>query len=391
MTESERRWSLAAAISSIAVFGIGIGAGGPLLSLILEARGTDSSVPGLNAAAGFIGVIAGPLLMPRLVARFGFKRFLLAALPLSLVLFLLLKPLDSLGAWFVLRFFGGLCGSSIFAATEAWISQLVGDTGRGRVMGIYTASLAAGFAVGPIVVSLTGIGGWAPFLSCALIEIIAMLPLAAVPGRGGDPDLAAGAHPVTMMWRMKPIVLTVVMFAMYEGATIFLLPVWGERAGLSLATSASLISAVFVGAILLQIPVGFLSDLVGRQTTLRVCAAVGLVGATLLPALASYPTLLLVTLVIWGGFTTGLYPVALALIGDRFRGADLLNANAGLVIAYGAGAFVGPILGGGAMDAWNPHGIAAMLAVMFAVLLVTTWWRGDKAPPIPANSAQITR
>ncbi|HEY5211366.1 MAG TPA: MFS transporter [Stellaceae bacterium] len=385
MTPSGRRWSLAAAISSIAVFGIGIGVAAPLMSLMLEARGTDSSLTGLNAASGFIGVIIGPLLMPRLIARFGFKHFLLAALPMSLVLFVLLKPLDSLGAWFVLRFLGGLCGSAIFAATEAWISQLAGDTGRGRVMGIYTASLAAGFAIGPIIVSLTGIAGWAPFIACAIIEIVAMLPLLAVPAGGSHAELGAGAPPATMMARMKPIVLTVIMFAMYESAVVSLLPVWGERVGLSLAASATLISAVFVGAILLQIPVGILSDFAGRQTTLRVCAAVGLAGALLLPLLAAHPTLLLIALLIWGGFTTGLYPVALAIIGDRFRGADLLNANAGLVIAYGVGAFIGPILGGGAMDAWNPHGIAAVLALMFAALLVSTWWRGDKAPPAPAR------
>jgi MFS family permease len=390
MTDSERRWSLAAAISCIAVFGIGIGIGGPLLSLMLETRGTDSSITGLNAGAGFIGVVLGPLLMPRLVARFGFKNFLLTMLPLSLVLFLLLKPFDSLGAWFVLRFFGGVSGSSIFAATEAWISQLAGDTGRGRVMGIYTASLAAGFATGPAVLTVTGIAGWSPFVACTAIEIVAMLPLLAV--RGGAAKIEhAGSHPLEMMARMKSVVLIVILFAMYEGATIALLPVWGARAGLSVATAASLISAVFIGAILLQIPVGYLSDLVGRNTTLRVCAALGIVGAALLPVLALHPVPLLVTLVIWGGFTTGLYPVALALIGDRFRGADLLNANAGLVIAYGTGAMIGPILGGASMDAWNPHGIAVMLAAMFAVLLFVTWWRGGIAPPIPASSAQTTR
>jgi MFS family permease len=377
MNDAERRWSLAAAISSIAVFGIGIGVGGPLLSLMLEARGTDSSITGLNAAAGFVGVLVGPLLMPRLVARFGFKHFLLTALSLSLVLFLLLKPLDDLAAWFVLRFFGGLCGSSIFAATEAWISQLAGDKSRGRVLGTYTASLSAGFAVGPIVLSATGIAGWAPFLACAVIEIIAMLPLFAVPGSGGGKSDLAGSPPLALMVRMKPIVLIVILFGMYESAIVSLLSVWGERTGLSAATAATLLSAVFIGAIALQIPIGLLSDRIGRNTTMRLCAVLGIAGAALLPLLAPRPPLLLAALVIWGGFTTGLYPVALGMIGDRFRGADLLNANAGLVIAYGAGAFVGPILGGAAMDAWNPHGIVVVLAALFAVLLLATWWRGD--------------
>ena len=390
MNDAERRRSLAAAISTIAVFGVGIGIGGPLLSLMLETRGTDSWINGLNAGAGFAGVLIGPLLMPPLVARFGFKNFLLGALPLSLVLFLALKPLNSLEAWFVLRFFGGMCGSAIFAASEAWISQLVGDRGRGRIMGIYTASLSAGFATGPLILSQTGVAGWPPFIACAIIEIVAMLPLLLVRGGGGHAALA-GSHPITMMRRMRPVVLLVVMFAMYESSTIALLPVWGARVGLSVSMAASVVSAVFIGAILLQIPVGYLSDIVGRAATLRVCAAIGIVGAVLLPVLPAHTSLLLAVLVIWGGFTTGLYPVALAIIGDRFRGADLLNANAGLVIAYGTGALIGPIIGGAAIDAWNPHGIAVMLAAMFGALLIMTWWRGGIARPIPAGSAPTTR
>ncbi len=390
MNESERRWSLAAAISSIAVFGVGIGIGGPLLSLMLEGRGTDSSITGLNAGAGFAGVLIGPMLMPRLVSRFGFRNFLLTALPLSLVLFLLLKPFDSIGMWFVLRFFGGLCGSSIFAASEAWISQLVGDKARGRTMGIYAASLSAGFAVGPAILTQTGVAGWPPFIACAVIAIVAMLPLLAVPSVGGDAALA-GSHPIVMIRRMKPVVALVILFAMYEGSAIALLPVWGERSGLSVATAASLISAIFVGAILLQVPVGLFSDFAGRKTTIRVCAAVGMAGAILLPLLAGHRVPLLIAAAIWGGFATGLYPVALATIGDRFRGADLLNANAGLVIAYGTGALIGPIVGGAAMDAWNPHGIALMLAAMFGAVLIMSWWRRGTALPVadgPSPTAQ---
>jgi MFS family permease len=173
--------------------------------------------------------------------------------------------------------------------------------------------------------------------------------------------------------------LIVMLFGMYESAIVSLLSVWGERTGLSTTTAAALLSAVFIGAIALQIPVGLLSDRIGRTATMRLCAVFGVAGAVLLPVLATHPPLLLAVLVIWGGFTTGLYPVALGMIGDRFRGSDLLNANAGLVIAYGAGAFVGPILGGAAMDLWNPHGIIVILAAMFAVLLLASWWRGETA------------
>ncbi len=376
MDGAERGWSLAAAISSIAVFGIGIGVGAPLLSLMLEARGTASWLTGFNAAMTFVGVMVGPLLTPRLVARFGFKNFLLAALPLSLVLFLLLKPFDSLVVWLVLRLAGGIAGSAIFTATEAWISQLAGEANRGRTVGIYAASLSAGFGIGPLVLSLTGIAGWAPFLACIVIEIVAMLPLLAAPSDRVRFEVS-GSHPVAMMARMKPIVLTVILFGVYEAAVLALIPVWGARVGFGADTAAALLSAIYLGSIALQIPIGWFSDRFGRTFALRLCGALGLLGAVSLPWLAGRPIPLFVVLFLWGGFGTGIYPIALSAAGDRFRGADLVNANAALVIAYGMGAFIGPILGGAAMGAWNPHGIGAILAAMFAVLLVATLWRGD--------------
>lgn len=380
MDPAERRWSLAAAIASIAVFGIGIGAGAPLLALMLEARGTDASINGINTAVTFIGVMLGPLLTPRLVARFGFKGFLLLALPLSIVLTLLLKPLDSLTLWFPLRFLGGVVGSAIFTATEAWISQLAGDRHRGRIVAIYASSLSAGFAAGPLVLTFTGVAGWAPFIVCAVIEIVAMLPLLGVPGGGGQ-FLSAGSHPLAMMARMPGVVLIVALFGMYEGTIVALLPVWGERAGLATPIAASLLSAIFTGAIVMQFPIGWLSDRFSRRPALRLCAIVGLGGAALLPFLPGDVPVLFIVLLIWGGFATSIYPIALSTIGDRFKGADLINANAALVVAYGLGAFIGPVLGGAAMDAFNPHGVIVVLALMFAVLLIANFWPAGPSRP----------
>src|SRR6476660_2914950 len=102
-TPRERRWCLAAAIASVTVFGLSVGQSGPLLPLLLEQRGTNVTLNGLNAGATFIGVIVGPLLAPRLVQRFGIRDFLLVCFGLDIALFLALKPLDSIDDWFVLR------------------------------------------------------------------------------------------------------------------------------------------------------------------------------------------------------------------------------------------------------------------------------------------------
>ena len=103
-----RRWSLAAAIASVTVFGLSVGQGGPLMPLLLEERGTDTTLNGLNAGAMFMGVLIGPLLAPWFVQRCGIRNFVLACLGLDMALFLALKPLDGLTAWFLLRPLGAV-------------------------------------------------------------------------------------------------------------------------------------------------------------------------------------------------------------------------------------------------------------------------------------------
>src|SRR5579863_5294479 len=98
-----RRWSLAAAIASVTVFGLSVGQGAPLVSLLLEQRGFDATLNGLNAGPTFIGVMIGPLLAPRLVRWLGIRNFLLVCIALDMALFLAMKAFDSFGAWLLLR------------------------------------------------------------------------------------------------------------------------------------------------------------------------------------------------------------------------------------------------------------------------------------------------
>jgi MFS family permease len=371
-TARARRWSLAAAIASVTVFGLSIGQAGPLLSLLLEARGTDVTLNGLNAGATFIGVIVGPLLAPRLVRRFGIRNFLLVCFGLDIALFLAMKPLDGLAAWFVLRPVGAAVGSSIFTTGEAWINQLAGDAGRGRIIGFYAAALSAGFGAGPLILSVTGIDGWLPFLANAAIAAVATLPLF---GLGGTPhgfDGERGAGPLRMFVRAPIIVATVAVFGLYESALMSLLPIWGVRSGMTERWAAATLSAVHFGAITLQVPIGWLSDRASRPAALLLCGAVGLAGAIALVGMPALSPALFGLLFVWGGVASGIYPVALSMAGDRFRGGELVSVNAAMIMAYGLGGLAGPAMGGVAMDLDDRQGLPWLFAGLFAGLLAVS-------------------
>jgi MFS family permease len=373
LPDARRRWSLAAAITSVTVFGLSIGQAVPVMSLLLEERGVDASVNGLNAGSAFIGVMIGPLIAPRLLRWFGIRNFLIAAFFLDIVLFLAMKPLDSIGAWFVLRALLGLVGSSIFTSSEAWINQLAGDIGgRGRVIGIYAAALSAGFGIGPLLLSITGINGWAPFLANAAITALAMVPLLGVGDASRSFGREGSSNPLAMFIRAPLIVGVVAMFGLYEAALMALLPIWAVRSGLDNRLAAATLTAVYGGSILLQMLVGWLSDTASRMAALRLCGLVGLAGALSLALLPLPFSLVFCVLFVWGGVAGGIYPVALSMAGDRFRGAELVAVNAAIIMAYGLGALIGPLLGGIAMDLRDPQGLLWLFVALFAVLVAAT-------------------
>jgi MFS family permease len=367
-----QRASLAAAIASVTVFGAGVSLTAPLLSLTLEARGVDATLIGLNAAAAFLGVIFGPLLTPALVRRAGLRPVVLAGLALDAALVLLLKLFDSLAAWFIIRVALGSVGSTIFTASEAWIGSLAGAAMRGRIIGLYAAALSVGYGVGPLLLAAAGIGGWAPYLANVAICGLAALPLAAARAGSGGFDGAGHRGPLAVFAAAPVIVLTVGLFGLVDTATLSLLPIWARRIGLDPARAAASLAAVYFGSVALQVPIGWLSDRLARSTVLRICAAAGLVGAALVPLAAGLGPGLVLLLVLWGGVMGGLYPVALSMAGDRFRGPELVAANAAVVTSYGLGSLLGPALGGAAMDLWNPHGLLALFVLAFAGILVAT-------------------
>lgn len=362
-----------AAISAVTVFGLSIGEGAPLLSLMLEARHTDTTLIGLNAAASFIGVILGPMLTPRCVRWFGIRNLLLGCLALTLITFLALKVFAGYAAWFVLRMLLGMLGAGIFTATEAWINLLAGDASRGRVIGFYAAALSAGFATGPLLLAITGVAGWAPFLANTAITATAALPLLVVGDATRDLGRDRGGSPLAMVRRAPFILVAVAMFGLYETAMLALLPIWGVRYGLSDSVAAATVSAIYLGAIALQVPVGWLSDRMPRRVVLRLCGIAGLTGAILLLVAPSPIPALFFLLFAWGGLVSGIYPLALGMAGERFHGQELVTVNAAIIMAYGLGALAGPTLGGAALDLFSPQGLPGLFVLLFSVFLVATY------------------
>lgn len=379
-SHSDRRRALAAVIACICIYGVTTGLSLPLLSLILESRGYDRTLIGLNAAMTSLGTLLAAPFIPAWVRRLGMRRFLLVCLLVDLSLFLSLKLFDSVAAWFAIRFFIGVTVAGLFIVSETWMNEIATEATRGRLMGTYAALIALSFSIGPAIIPLTGVQGWMPFLVGAAFIAAAGIPLLRASGAQPPMEGDSSFNAISFIWLAPTLAGAVLLAAFKDTAGMALLPIYGVRSGLTEAQSALMLTAFGIGAAVLQIGIGWLADHFDRRRLMLICAAAGGLGAVLLPVVIDRGPLLWIMLLFWGALFAGVYTVALTLVGERFRGAELATANAAIGVCWGIGSLVGPAMGGAAMDVWDPHGLPLVLAAGVVAYLVLAIWRGRVRP-----------
>jgi MFS family permease len=382
------RWlSVGAAIASISVVGIAIGLGVPLLSVILESRGHSATMIGANTAvAGIASIAAAPFATP-LAARFGVVWTMLVMIVIGGVSFVGFYFAPSFWMWFPLRASLHFALTVLFILSEFWISASAPPRQRGLVLGLYATVLSLGFAFGPWLFAQVGSDGFAPFgITCVLVALAGVPVLAA---RRESPSLAGQSGETSTsflryVWLVPMATSAVLVFGAVETGGFALFPVYGARIGYTEADAALLLTAIGLGNVLLQIPLGLLSDRMrDRRHLLMFCALIGLAGMLALPSFASNWWASAAILFIWGGVVAGLYTVGLAHLGSRLSGRDLASANAAFVLCYGVGMLIGPQAIGIGMDAFGNSGFGYTIAVFFAAYLALGAFRLQQQVPRP--------
>ena len=366
-----RRRSLAAVMAATAVFGFVIGITPPMLGLALEARGVSNSMIGLSGAMVALGLIVSSPLVPWAANRYGPVNIMLGCLVLTVLCLIAFGYSQDVMFGLPVRFFLGVAINGLFLISEAWINSIADERTRGRLLGIYATVLAVSFAAGPPLVPLLGVTGWLPYLFCAGVTILAMAPLLAA--RGLAPDLHTGppgGNIVRYVFRVPTIMGAIALIALIDFAAFGLLPVYGIKIGFDTTLATWMLTAVAVGNVVMQIPIGLLADRMNRYGVLFMCGAVGLAGSFAIPFVVDMPYVLWPLLFVWGGMAYGLYTVALVLMGERYKGSERVAVNATSSLMWGVGGIIGPWVGGVSMDAAGPHGLLFMVAIACGCFLV---------------------
>jgi MFS family permease len=156
-----------------------------------------------------------------------------------------------------------------------------------------------------------------------------------------------------------------------EGGMVGLLPLYLLASGLSEAAAGALMSGLMVGVILAQVPLAWLADRLGRVVVLFGCHLVTLLGISclLVPGGTQWMALWLFAV---GAASGALYPLGLALLGERLPASGIARANAWFLAVNCLGSLTGPVLAGLAMDVCGRRAMFAAGGAAVAAVL-TVW------------------
>jgi len=349
----------------------------PLMSLVLDAQGISKTVIGLSIVAqACAGIVLAPI-MPRLIMRIGAGRIMQQSTLLAAAALLALGLFQHVTVWFALRFLLGAAAAVLWSASEAVINDLADDNWRGRIIGIYSSAGAAGFALGPLVLIMTGTQGLLPFVVTAAIIVVASLPLFSLQ-ESSDLDDRDGHVSLRRIFRLVPhIMLLNLTYAATFEAFLAFFPLFGIHIGLSEARSLSLLTTFALGGVVLQLPLGWLADHMPRQRLLLFCITLTAAGFAVFPAIVAFPIGGPVFVFALGGVEGMIYALGVILLGQRFRGAELAAASVLYTGMWAVGTMLGPIIVGSGMDLFGNQSMLYLIVAIYLCYLPVLLFRRD--------------
>ena len=341
-----------------------------LLNLRMQAIGVSNFGIGLSVAIQALGILVSAPLTKHIIALCGIRRALLSGALLSSAALVTFMFLTDPVSWNVMRFVFGAGLALLFTTSESLVISRADGTNRGRIVGWYATALASGTAAGPVLVTMVGIQGAMPLLWGALSFWVATAPIIAFLKRGEELAPVVRSSTFTTL-RFAPIAfLSAFMFGVADNGGMAMLSVYSVLSGYDYLNAASLAAFATIGAILLQIPMGYSANTRDPRDVLLFCGLCSIFLLALLPNIIGVKPIAFGVVFGLGGVLEGLYTVGLICIAKYYRGLGISSANGCFVSMCGLGELMGPLVTGASMEYFGSQGFVLGLTMTLAVYIV---------------------
>ncbi|CAD0185318.1 putative MFS-type transporter YcaD [Ruegeria sp. THAF57] len=377
-------WAL---LLGVGLLMVGNGLQGTILGVRGEIEGFSTLEMSFVMSAYFVGFLGGSRLAPEMIRRVGHVRVFAALASFISAVMIMYPMLTEPVAWILGRVVIGFCFSGVYVTAESWLNNAASNENRGQALSLYMIVQMTGIITAQGLMLVGDPAGYETFVIASILVSISFAPilLSISPTPAFDTT-----KPMTLRELMGKSPLGCVGMFLLGGvfsAQFGMASVYGARAGLTLVEISTFIAAFYVGAVVLQYPLGWFSDRMDRRFLIMLVAIAG-AGGSIAGMLfgTTFPILLIAAFVI-GGMSNPLYSLLIAHANDFLEHEDMAAASGGLVFINGLGAIAGPLITGWLMgDAvFGPQGFFLFIAMLLVITAGYAMYRMTQRAAIPVD------
>ncbi|MEN2494168.1 MAG: putative MFS-type transporter YcaD [Hyphomicrobiaceae bacterium hypho_1] len=363
---------------------------------LISVRGTiENFSPNTLAiiiAAYFFGYLLGARLAPKLIRKVGHVRVFAAMgsiISASLIAFeILVSPF----AWIIIRFCLGFCMSGVYVTSESWLNNIASNTTRGQLLSAYMLSQTTGVVLAQGLLTFGDAQQATLFIVASILVSLSFAPILLSVTPAPSANII---KPMSLfeLYKKSPLgTIGILLLGIVYSAKAGIGAVYAIQAGFSIEQTALFVAIMWIGSLILQYPIGWLSDQIDRRTLIAFLALIG-VTASLIGYTSEYMiSLLMVAAFFVGGIASPLYSMFIAHTNDFLRTDEMASASGGLIFVFGLGAITGPIITGQMMHLIGPQGFWLMLLIVLISMALYTIWRiiSRSAPSLEDAGPYVT-
>ena len=354
---------------------LGNGLQGTLLSVRGELEDFSTFEMSVVISAYFVGFLGASRLVPEFIRRVGHIRVFAALASLISAILILYPLLVNPWIWTGGRIIIGFCFCGVYITAESWLNNAATNDNRGQLLSSYMVVQMAGIVAAQLLLLVGDPGGFELFVLISVLVSISFAPilLSITP----TPAFEA-TKPMSIKHLFKTSPLGCVGMFFLGGifsAQFGMAPVFGTTAGFSLSEISIFVAAFYIGAMVFQFPIGWLSDRMDRRILIVVTSAIGFIAALTSFLVLDVFLILVGSALLIGGMSNPLYSLLIAYTNDFLELDDMASASGGLLFLNGLGAISGPLLTGYLMTQTGPGGYFIILATLLGSLTVYGFYR----------------
>ena len=354
--------------------------GNSMFSTLLALRANIENYPnemiGLMASGYFFGFALGTFRSGPLINRIGHIRTFAALSAIAAASSLMVLIIPGPWAWVVLRAIMGAATAGLFVVVESWLINRATNNSRGILLSIYIMIGYSASAVGQQAIKFGDPANFGLFLLVGIVLVLSLVPVSLTRATHPDPVDKPLLNIRTLFSISPTSVVGCLVAGLISSSWWGLGPVYAREIGLTVPQISGFMTAGLIGGMVLQIPIGRLSDRRDRRRVLF-GVAIGLGAPTLMLIFSGiFPAwTLLVSAAVFFGLSSTLYPLSVAYANDYLDSGDVVAASGGFVLVFGIGAVIGPLGASAAMRLAGPQGMFVFIIVAAALLILFIVWR----------------